>query len=303
LLALAIAAFFTVISGMIVDYKWGWAQGVSIYLAILIIVSITSANDWIKDKSFVKLQSELKNEDIAVVRGKYGATQSVNVFSLVVGDVIILETGCRVPADCVLVEGQDVTVDETYYKQDNRRATRKLPATAENFDANPDCFLLSNTLIASGSGKAVVCAVGEKSRRGIREEKLDTTSKTPLQVKLQNLGGTFTKWALIAALVILVAYLINFIIRVATMSQYRTGSGILEDLATMFTLAITIVMVAVPEGLPLAVVMSLAYSVLRMNDDGVLVRNLNAPEVMGRVEEIITGKTGTLTKGSKMRVT
>jgi P-type E1-E2 ATPase len=108
---------------------------------------------------------------------------------------------------------------------------------------------------------------------------------------------------LIAALVILVAYLINFIIRVATMSQYRTGSGILEDLATMFTLAITIVMVAVPEGLPLAVVMSLAYSVLRMNDDGVLVRNLNSPEVMGRVEEIITGKTGTLTKGSKMRVT
>jgi len=81
------------------------------------------------------------------------------------------------------------------------------------------------------------------------------------------------------------------------MAEYRTASHIIEDIAQCLTLAITIVMVAVPEGLPLAVVLSLAYSVLRMNEDGVLVRNLNSPEVMGRVEEILTGKTGTLTKG------
>jgi P-type E1-E2 ATPase len=90
---------------MVNDYKWGWVPGVSIYIAIFIIVTITSANDWVKDKLFVNLQSRIKDEDIAVIRGKYGATQSVNVFKLVVGDIVLLETGSRIPADCILIEG------------------------------------------------------------------------------------------------------------------------------------------------------------------------------------------------------
>lgn len=185
MLALAVAAFLTIISGIIANgIATGWMQGVSIYIAIILIVSITSANDWAKDKLFVRLQSELKNEEIAVIRGKYGATQSINVFDLVVGDIVILETGCRIPADCLLIEGQDVTVDDTKYFEDHKRATHKTVATSDNIFQKPDPFLLSGTLIATGSGKAVVCAVGEKSRRGILEEMLDTSSKTPLQVKL-----------------------------------------------------------------------------------------------------------------------
>lgn len=80
------------------------------------------------------------------------------------------------------------------------------------------------------------------------------------------------------------------------MPEYRNAGYILKSIADYLTLSITIVIVAVPEGLPLAVMLSLAYSVLRMKDDGVLVKNLNSPEVMGRVEEICTGKTATLTK-------
>ena len=80
-------------------------------------------------------------------------------------------------------------------------------------------------------------------------------------------------------------------------ATFRSATVVIDSLASSFTLVITLVMVAVPEGLPLAIVMSLAYSVLRMNDDGVLVKNLTSPEVMGRVEEICTGKTGTLTTG------
>lgn len=124
--ALAIAAFFTAIAGIVAQGSiLGAIEGISIYVAILVIVSISALNDWKKDKNFVKLQSKVKNEDMAVVRGKQGATQSVNIFKLVVGDVILLETGCRVPADCILVEGSDITVDETYYFPDNVRATKK----------------------------------------------------------------------------------------------------------------------------------------------------------------------------------
>jgi P-type E1-E2 ATPase len=89
---------------MIADPKWGWVEGVSIYIAIFIIVTITSGNDWVKDKQFVNLSSLVKDENIAVIRGKQGATQSVNIFDLVVGDIILLETGSRIPADCILIE-------------------------------------------------------------------------------------------------------------------------------------------------------------------------------------------------------
>jgi Ca2+ transporting ATPase len=105
LLALAIAAFFVVVAGMANDWMWGWVEGVTIYFAIFIIVAFSAGNDWIKDKQFVKLQSHVKDEDMPVIRGKYGATQSINVYKLVVGDIVLLETGSRIPADCVLLEG------------------------------------------------------------------------------------------------------------------------------------------------------------------------------------------------------
>jgi len=105
LLCLAIAGFFTIIAGLINNPAWGWIEGVAIIVGIFIIVSIQAANDWMKDKQFVKLQSIVKDEEIPVIRGKYGATQSVNVYKLVVGDIILLEAGSRVPADCLLVEG------------------------------------------------------------------------------------------------------------------------------------------------------------------------------------------------------
>ena len=93
LLYLAIAALITLLTGLIENPKWGWIEGVAIFVAIFIIVAITSGNDWVKDKQFVRLMSLVKDENIAVIRGKYGATQSVNIYELVVGDVIILETG------------------------------------------------------------------------------------------------------------------------------------------------------------------------------------------------------------------
>lgn len=181
LLSLAIAAFFTIITNMVASGPaWGWVQGVSIYVAIFIIVSLASLNDWVKDKQFVKLQSLVKDEDIAVIRGKHGATQTVNIYDLVVGDIILLETGCRVPADCLLLDGQDITVDESMYYEEVKKATPKIVATPENYESNPDPFLLSNTLVSTGSGYAVVLCVGARSRRGLQEAKLDTESKTPL---------------------------------------------------------------------------------------------------------------------------
>ncbi len=84
----------------------------------------------------------------------------MNIYDLVVGDVILLETGSRIPADCVLIEGQDISIDETYYNKAENRATKKSNASDYNYHEAPDPFLLSQTLVMSGSGKAVISCVG-----------------------------------------------------------------------------------------------------------------------------------------------
>lgn len=218
-MALAVAAFFTLIAGWYASKEpYGWLPGLSIYFAILIVVTLTSVNDYLKDKQFVLLQSSVKDENITVIRGKHGATQSVNIYDLVVGDVILLETGARIPADCLLIEGTDIKIDERIYGGEVN--VRKTVAISENLHDNPDPFLLADTMISSGSGKAVVCVVGHKSRRGAFQPELDTSTKTPLQKKLENLGGVFTKWGLYAAIAILIASAVNFIIKTSTMTEY-----------------------------------------------------------------------------------
>lgn len=133
----------------------------------------------------------------------------MNIYDLVVGDIIILETGARVPADCLLVEGQDLSIDESFYNQNEIRAVKKKVASEKNYNENPDPFLLSQSLIVSGVGKAVVCCVGALSRRGVVEEKLDTSTKTPLQNKLANLANIFTKAGLYASILIFLASLVR----------------------------------------------------------------------------------------------
>lgn len=100
-----------------------------------------------------------------------------------------------------------------------------------------------------------------------------------------------------ASLAILLASLINFSIKLGVNEEARNIDNILNDLSLYFTQFVTIIIVAVPEGLPLTITLSLAYSVLRMKDDGILIKDLTSPESMGKVDQILVGKTGTLTTG------
>jgi magnesium-transporting ATPase (P-type) len=165
----------------------------------------------------------------------------------------------------------------------------------------PDPFLISNTFILTGACKVVVCAVGIYSRRGIEEPKLDTSTKTPLQMRLENLGATFTKWGLWASVFIFIANMVNLILT-SSINSDMNWSLVFKKIAESLTLVLIIIMVAVPEGLPMTIGISLAFSVKRMMEDGILVKNLNAPEIMGQVTEICTGKTGTLTEMDGMKV-
>ena len=209
---------------------------------------------------------------------------------------MLLEPGCMVPADCLLIAGEDISVDELKYS-DDRVQVKKTIATEDNDSKYPDPFLLSNTFVLTGSGRAVVCAVGATSRRGSLDDKLDTTSKTKLQEKLENLGHSMTRIGIYSALVILTGSIFRWIIGLIADPTTRDFGTILDTLAKCFTQFVAIIIVAIPEGLPLTVTLSLAYSVMRMKKDGVLIKDLGAPEIMGRIDQILIGKTGTLTKG------
>jgi P-type E1-E2 ATPase len=104
-----------VVVAIINAFVVGWSgliEGMSILGAVLLIIAISSFADWFKDKRFVDLQSLISEESVAVIRGKFGATQSVSVWDLVVGDVILLETGARLPADCLVIESSDLQAEE-----------------------------------------------------------------------------------------------------------------------------------------------------------------------------------------------
>jgi Ca2+-transporting ATPase len=112
LLVIAICAAFSIIFGMIYDPKTGWVEGVAIIAVLAIMIIITSLNDWFKDKRFVELASASKDAKLPVFRGKRGQMQTVDMWKMVVGDVVILNAGNIVPADCILIKGERFSVTE-----------------------------------------------------------------------------------------------------------------------------------------------------------------------------------------------
>ena len=298
---LLVAATITLLLGLFTeDEGFSWIEGASIYFAVAFIALFTSASDYIKNKQFLKLHDEIKNEEVNVIRGQYGLSQPCKVFEVVVGDIILIEAGMRIPADCILVEGMDVTVDEHEYYEDRETIVRKSVSTGENHKENPDPFLLTRSLVLSGSGRAVVCAVGKYSRiSAVKDDDIlgeGDEVMTPLQGRLEKLAGIFGKWGYFASFVIFVCSCIFMIIQFSVEGTGFLDPKFLKNLVNYFTVAVAVIIVAVPEGMPLAVSLSMAFSIDTMKRDNLLVKKLEAVETMGTVTEICTGKTATLTK-------
>ena len=216
---------------------------------------------------------------------------------MVVGDIVKLETGMRVPADCILISGSDVAVDESDFTGEPELCEKE-PLHEDNYQDGPMPFLLAKSLINSGRGTAIVCAVGVNTFTGQAECKLEIEdSPTPLQCKLEVIANEVGKAGVYVAILTFVAMTVNLIFTIA-FSETRKFNEMrnLSSLVTYLIIGITIVVVAVPEGLPLAVTISLAYSVSKMKNENNLVRKLEASETMGGAHEILSDKTGTLTE-------
>jgi len=141
---------------------------------------VTAGNNYAKEKQFQKLVSKTSDEQIAIYRGTDGLTHTLHNQELVVGDLIKIESGMRIPGDCILIEGTDVATDESSMTGEPEQV-EKAAVNESNFEHNPNPFLLAKTLVESGQGVALVCAVGVNTRSGMAEEKLNIEEEiTPL---------------------------------------------------------------------------------------------------------------------------
>ncbi|XP_053227059.1 plasma membrane calcium-transporting ATPase 3 isoform X1 [Podarcis raffonei] len=340
----------------------GWIEGAAILLSVICVVLVTAFNDWSKEKQFRGLQSRIEQEQkFAVIRN--GQQVQIPVAELVAGDIAQIKYGDLLPADGVLIQGNDLKIDES-------SLTGESDHVRKSVDKDP--MLLSGTHVMEGSGRMVVTAVGVNSQTGIiftllgaggeEEEKKDKkdanaeTSETEnkggkqqdgavennqnkakkqdgavamemqplksaeggemeerekkkasvpkkeksvLQGKLTKLAVQIGKAGLVMSAITVIILVLYFVIETFVIDGKvwlaECTPVYVQYFVKFFIIGVTVLVVAVPEGLPLAVTISLAYSVKKMMKDNNLVRHLDACETMGNATAICSDKTGTLT--------
>ncbi|XP_030321458.1 plasma membrane calcium-transporting ATPase 4 isoform X7 [Calypte anna] len=312
----------------------GWIEGAAILFSVIIVVLVTAFNDWSKEKQFRGLQSRIEQEQKFTVIRK-GQVIQIPVAEIVVGDIAQIKYGDLLPADGILIQGNDLKIDESSLTGESDQVKKSL---------EKDPMLLSGTHVMEGSGRMVVTAVGINSQTGIiftllgagegdeekkvkkaktqdgvaleiqplksqegveNEEKEKKKVKVPkkeksvLQGKLTRLAVQIGKAGLIMSAITVIILVLYFVIDTFGV-QGRPWLAectpiYIQYFVKFFIIGVTVLVVAVPEGLPLAVTISLAYSVKKMMKDNNLVRHLDACETMGNATAICSDKTGTLT--------
>lgn len=282
-----------------------WVEGVAIIVAIVIVVVVGSLNDFQKERQFAKLNKKKQSRDVKVVRS--GKTIEISVYDILVGEVIHLEPGDMIPVDGVLIEGFNVKCDESQATGESdiirKRPADEVVAAIENGDdlAKMDPFIQSGARVMEGVGSFMATAVGVNSSYGKTLMALnDDPEMTPLQSKLNVIAEYIAKLGGAAGLLLFIVLFIKFLANLKNQGSL-TPAEKGQEFLNIFIVVVTIIVVAVPEGLPLAVTLALAFATTRMLKDNNLVRHLKACEVMGNATTICSDKTGTLTQ-NKMQV-
>lgn len=275
--------------------KVGWVEGAAIFLAVLVVCFTNAINDYQKEKQFQKLNA--KKEDRTVKARRDGNEVEISVQEINVGDILLIEPGDIIPVDGVYLSGHNMTCDESSATGESDAIKKGTP------EEKRDPFILSGAKVLEGVGSMVVVAVGPHSFYGkiMMAMRQGQDSETPLQRKLDVLAEQIAKYGMSAAILLLITLTIKYLVSCALAPEFPPFSIMFSQFVSIVIESITVVVVAVPEGLPMAVTIALAYATTKMLKDGNLVRQLAACETMGGATVVCTDKTGTLTQ-NKMTV-
>jgi P-type Ca2+ transporter type 2C len=308
LILLTIAAVISLALGLYETFENGsgvdWVEGVAICVAIIIVVSVGAANDWQKERQFMKLNKRKDDREVKAIRS--GKSIQISVYDITVGDVLHLEPGDAIPVDGIFISGHGVKCDESSAtgESDQMKKTSGVEVHQQMMDGiaskKLDPFIISGSKVLEGVGTYLVTSVGQNSSYGKILMSLQTdTEDTPLQVKLGKLANWIGGLGSAAALILLFVLTMRFVAGLGNNPRNATERG--SQFLDILIVAITVIVVAVPEGLPLAVTLALAFATTRMLKENNLVRVLRACETMGNATTICSDKTGTLTQ-NKMTV-
>lgn len=293
---LLIAAVFSLIISVIENE---YAETIGIIAAILLATGIGFYFEYDANKKFDLLNAVNEETLVKVIRN--GRIQEIPRKDVVVGDIVVLETGEEIPADGELIEAISLQVNES-----NLTGEPVINKTIIEADFDEEATYASNlvmrgTTVVDGHGSMKVLRVGDATEIGkvARQSTEQTTEPTPLNIQLTKLANLIGK---IGFTVAGLAFLIFFIKDVVLYFDFGALNGwhdwlpVLERTLKYFMMAVTLIVVAVPEGLPMSVTLSLALNMRRMLATNNLVRKMHACETMGAITVICTDKTGTLTQ-------
>ncbi len=268
-------------------------EPIGIFIAILLATGLAFIFELKADKEFALLNQVNDDEPVQVIRN--GNTIEIPRKDVVVGDIVILNTGQEVPADGELVEAVALNIDESTLTGEPICHKTTDPAEFDKEATFPSNHAMRGTKVMEGHGIMQVIAVGDKTENGkvFEAAQIDDSVKTPLNEQLDGLGELITKISYAIAALIVVGRVIMYF--TAPDLNFEWVHFMAYFLQTLM-IAVTLVVVAVPEGLPMAVTLSLAYSMGRMLKSNNLVRKMHACETMGATTVICTDKTGTLTQ-------
>ena len=285
------------------DDNVDWIDGVSIVIAVFIVVSVGAITDYKKEMKFQEL-NDLQNETTKYNVTRNGEPIQITSDELLVGDLIKINYGDILPADMMLVEGNGLKIDESSLTGESNAVTKKpFEKCKEEYDnglSKPSSnILLSGTNVIEGVGSAIIIAVGANSQKGIIRSTIDNAqedNKTPLEAKLDKIADLIGYFGLGSAIVTFIALTIRSIIEYIKDTDSFSIGNLFKTILHIVILCVAIIVVAIPEGLPLAVTLSLAFSIKKLMDNNNLVRKMHACETMGGANYICTDKTGTLTQ-------
>lgn len=293
---LLVAAAFSLIISIIENE---YAETIGIIAAILLATGIGFYFEYDAGKKFDLLNAVNEETLVKVIRG--GHIREIPRKDVVVGDIVVLETGEEIPADGELIEAISLQVNES-----NLTGEPVINKTTIEADFDEEATYASNmvmrgTTVVDGHGTMKVLRVGDETEIGqvARQSTEQNTEPTPLNIQLKKLAGLIGKIGFtVAGLAFLIFFIKDVVLHFdfATLNTWQDWVPVLERTLKYFMMAVTLIVVAVPEGLPMSVTLSLALNMRRMLATNNLVRKMHACETMGAITVICTDKTGTLTQ-------
>ncbi len=299
---LAIAAL------MIVMFFFGYAEiyePLGTIAAVLIVAFVSAKTGVASDTKYRELKDSTKKDQCKVHRNSMVTV--IDVDDVVVGDKVLLQSGDKIPADGILISGA-LSVDNSALNGEAEECKKKETSVDTSLaeDITGDTFVDSYSLfrgavVFDGEGVLDVRKVGLKTMMGkMAEEMQEDEPDSPLKVKLAKLAKQISTFGYIGAVVIAVLYFAFFIVSAGGVSAYfSTGfETVIKDIVNAVSLAVVIIVCAVPEGLPLMISLVLMQNTSKMLDHNVLVRKAEGIETAGSLNILFSDKTGTITKGS-----